>query len=196
MIVHRWGGDQEIFSKIGERFRRMDHTRWPTASPLAATAEAPRRECKDGGHVPAPRAPTEPRARGGRLRKRTFCHLLNLVVLLGATRHPRTSSCWCFAMRSPCPAAPTLGHAWTGPTARSWPHCSTAADEGARPSPSPRHTIRRRHRRLDADGPGSSRKRSPRTGEDDPLCVIKDRRGGRGRRVGGHRRPTARTYLP
>ena len=29
MIVHRWGGDQESFSKIGERFRRMDHTpRW------------------------------------------------------------------------------------------------------------------------------------------------------------------------
>ena len=114
-----------------------------------------------------------------------FCHLLSLVALLGATRHPRTSSCWCFAMRSPCPAAPTLGHAWTGPTARSLPHCSTAADEGARPSPSPGHTIRRRHRRLDADGPGSSRKRSPRTGEDDPLCVIKDRRGGRGRRGRG-----------
>ena len=29
IIVHRWGGDQEIFSKIGERFRQMDHIpRW------------------------------------------------------------------------------------------------------------------------------------------------------------------------
>jgi Transposase len=36
-------------------------------------------------------------------------------------RHPRTPSCWCCGMRSPCCGGPVRGPGWTGPTARSSP---------------------------------------------------------------------------
>ena len=53
-----------------------------------------------------------------------FQHLLGLLLLLGRTSPPRTSSCSCSGTRSPCSAAQTPDPAWTGRTGPCSPRSS------------------------------------------------------------------------